>query len=261
MPTIIYRSVITTIFCCFTSAFAFCQQEFVIKGVVSKKLSAERVGQVLVTNLRSKVVMMGDEIGWFSIKAAVGDTLLFSKTDYTPQKVAVTNHSDMPVYLQPVIKLNEVKIVGQTKRQELSEIMGTYRSKGIYFDGKPPITAFIPFGGSPITGLYELFGKEPKRLRHFAAFTQGEIEYAEVRRRYNVPLVKRVTGLTDSVLIRKFMDYYTPTFDDIKTWNDYELISHVRKSFDYYQKNPPAVLKSDLKMNRVESLDDRRPKP
>jgi hypothetical protein len=212
------------------------QQLFTLKGVTSKKLSGERIAQVLITDLNSKVVMMSDELGWFSIKASVGDTLLFSKYDYTDQKITVISGADIPVYMQPVVHLAEVQIAGESKKQELRDIMNDYRHKGIYFDGKPPITAFIPFGGSPITGLYELFGKEPARMRRFAAFSKSENEYAEVRKRYNIALVKRVTHASDSAA-KKFMEYYTPSYEDIKAWNDYELIKHTQEEFSFYSKS------------------------
>ena len=77
--------------------------------------------------------MMSDELGGFSIKAAVGDTLADHQKRLYAQKIAVVNNSDdHAVYLQPVVELNQVTIKGQTKKQELNEVMKEYRSKGIY---------------------------------------------------------------------------------------------------------------------------------
>jgi hypothetical protein len=218
------------------------QTIFTVNGVISKKLTVERISQALVVNLRSRDLMMSDEIGWFSIKAAIGDTLLVSKADYTDQKIVIINSSDIPVYMQPVIKLAEVKIQGQTKKQELAEVMADYRKQGTFYNGKPPITSFLT---NPLTGIYELFGATPGRARRFAANSKSELEYAEVRRRYTLTLVKRVTHAPDSAA-KKFMAYYTPTFDDLKEWNDYELINHVKKSYEYYEINKERVGPRDL---------------
>src|SRR5580698_5029954 len=65
------------------------QQVLTIHGVTSKKLSPDRVSQVVIRNLRSNDIMMSDELGWFTIKAAIGDTILFTKPDYTDQKVVI----------------------------------------------------------------------------------------------------------------------------------------------------------------------------
>jgi hypothetical protein len=237
-----------TCFCLLFKASA--QQVFTIKGVVSKKLSSERVAQVLITNLRSRDIIVSDELGWFTVKAAIGDTLLFSKVEFTDQKIAITSSGDLPVYMQPVIKLAEVKIEGQTKKQEMSEVMGQYRSQGTFYDGKPPILSFL---SSPITGLYELFGSTPGRARRFAAYSKGEVEYAEVRRRYNPAMVKRVTNADDST-VKKFMVYYTPSYEDLKGWNDYELIKHIRQSYNYYDKN-----KNNKKLDELNSPSFMKP--
>jgi hypothetical protein len=248
-----YRYFILIAMCLCLGLKVSAQQILTIKGVTSKKLTGERISQVVVSNLRSKDIMMSDDVGWFSIKAIVGDTLLFSKADFTEQKIVITNSSDLPVYMQPVIKLSTVTIQGETKKQELDGIMKDYNRKGIYYNGKPPLASLLL---NPLNDLHLLFGKDAADLRRFKADTKEELEYAEIRKRYNVNLVKRVTNASDSTA-RKFMEYYTPTYQDIKEWNDYELIKHVRASYDFYDKsankeglqklNTPALVKPEKK--------------
>ena len=33
------------------------------------------------------------------------------------------------------------------------------------------------------------------------------------------------------------MEYYTPSYQDLKEWNDYELIKHIKASYNFYDKN------------------------
>lgn len=219
-------------------------QEFTLKGIISKKSSPDRVGQVLIKDLNTKVMMLSDDVGWFTIKTRVGDTLLFTKEEYTPLKVVVLNNSDMPVAMQPVIKLNEVKIVGQTKRQELNEVMNEYKKQGSYYNGKPPVLSML---SNPLQGIYELFGKTPSRARRFARDAKSELEQAEINKRYNIPFVKQYTGLATDTLARKFMNYYTPTYQDIKGWTQYDLIKHTLKAYNYY--------KDSKDKNELESLN------
>jgi hypothetical protein len=227
-----YLILITVCFCLVLKASA--QQATVIKGVISKKLSTERVPNVAVTNLKTKEFAMSDDGGWFTIKATIGDTLLFTKADYTDQKVGIINTGDLPVYLQPVIKLAEVKIQGQSTRQELNDVMKDYGKKGIYYNGNPPLASILL---NPLNDLHLLFGRDAANLRHFKEFSKGEIEYAEVRRRYNIPVVMRVTNVSDTNVVKKFMEYYTPSYEDIKQWNDYELVKHIKDSYDFYDKS------------------------
>jgi len=221
------------VFCLGFSIKAHGQKTFEVKGVISRNISVERLAQVMITNLRTRDIVMSDQLGWFTVKAAVGDTILFSKLNFTDQRVVITSETDIPVYMQPVIQLDQVTIKGQTKKQELADVMAGYRKQGTYYDGKPPILSFLT---NPLTGIYELFGSTPGRARRFAQFSKGEIEYAEVRRRYNRPMVMRALSV-DSNIAKHFMEYYTPSFEDLKSWNDYELIQHIRKSYDYYKNS------------------------
>ena len=226
--------------CTSLNGFIYGQQVLNIKGVLFKKTSSERISQALITDLKSQVVMMSDELGGFNIKALPGDTLLITKKEYTAQKVVVSNSNDLAIYLQPVIQLNEVIIKGQTKKQELNEVVITYRSKGLYFDGNPPIWAFLPFGGSPITGFYELFSRDASNERRFIRFSKNEMEAVQVDKRYTKELVKRITNLPDDDVL-KFMATFRPSYEDLKEWNDYQLITYIKKSLAYFQqhKNEP----------------------
>ncbi|MDB5025736.1 MAG: hypothetical protein JWP78_3491 [Mucilaginibacter sp.] len=214
-------------------------QVFTIKGVVFKKSSLEKIPQAVITDMKSQVEMMSDELGGFAIKASVGDTLLITKIGYTPQKIVVTSSYELAINMQPVIQLNEVTIKEQTKKQELNEVMRQYRSQGTFYNGKPPVWSFL---NSPLTGFYELFGKTPGNARRFAAYSKNELEYSEIHRRYTIELVKNITKLPDNE-VQKFMETFTPSFEDLKEWNDYQLIMYIKKSLAYYQqnKNRPEV--------------------
>lgn len=207
------------------------------QGTTYRKISNERLSLISITNLKNRFVTTSDELGNFTIKANIGDTLEFTKTDYTPQKQAYGGVG-MVVYMQPDFKLGEVRVVGQTKRQELSEIMGAYKSKGTFYNGKPPALSMI---ANPVTGVYELFGKTPGRARRFATFAKREVEASEVDRRYNKSLVMKVTGLKDTVTAQKFMDYWRPSFDDLKTWADYDLIKQIKTKYEYYRKEGDRI--------------------
>lgn len=223
---------LVTVFLCFLSMFSFAQHEITIKGIIYKKSTAERVAEVLITNLNNHTVMMSNDLGVFTIKASLGDTLLISKVDYADQKQVVINDNDIAVYLQPVIHLSEVTIMGQTKKQEMDAIMKDYRSKGTFYAGKPPVLGSIK---SPLTGLYELFGKTPGQARRFAAYEKKENEATEDHRKYNKELVMRITGL-NAEDAQKFMDNYTPIHEDLVKWTEYDVITYIKKSLVSYKK-------------------------
>ncbi len=190
--------------------------------------------------------MLSDELGWFKIPASVGDTLLFTAPDYTDLKLAVQSSKDMAVYMQPVITLNQVTIKGKSEKQDLNEVMQEYRSQGTFYAGKPPALSFL---FNPLTGIYELFGKTPNRAKRFAQFSKDELEYSVVKKRFSKEMIKRVTNIPDEDL-EKFMDNFTPSYEDIKNWNEYELMSYIKRSYQYFQKN-----KDKMKVQKLNAIE------
>lgn len=218
--------------CC--SVYAIAQDA---KGTIYRKISNDRLANVLVTNLNTHIATLSDELGNFTIKGKVNDTLQFTTNDYTPQRQMYTGYG-MIVYMQPEIKLGEVTVRSQSKKQELNDIMRSYKGQGTFYNGKPPALSFLT---NPVTGVYELFGKTPGRARRFAAFAKREVEANEVDRRYNKSVVMRVTGLTDTTAALKFMDFWRPSFDDLKTWADYDLIKQIKTKYEYYRKEGDSI--------------------
>ncbi len=214
-----------TLLVCNTSS-VFAQQGFLLKGVIFNRQNGQRVANAFVSNQNNKITVASNDLGWFSIKATVRDTLKISKKDYMEYVYVVVNEKDVILQFSSVIQLNEVKIVGQSKKQELDEALRQYRSQGSFYNGKPPARVFL---AAPITGLYELFGKTPKQAKHFQEFSNNETRELNVDKRFNKSLIKQVTDLREEQL-QPFMDSYRPSFDQLSAWNDYDLIDYVKKS-------------------------------
>jgi hypothetical protein len=228
-------NILIVLFC--LPIFSNAQQTFTLNGIFFKKSTDERIASATVTDMKTQVIMMSDELGGFNIQTSKGDTLLFKKSGYTDQKQVVTGSADIAVYMQPIIVLQQVTIKGQSTKQELNDVTNAYRSKGLYFDGRPPLMAFI---GSPLTAFYELLSTDAANERHFAKFSKNELEAIQVNKRYTPELVKEVTKLPDDEVI-KFMQQYTPSYEDLKGWNDYDLISHIKHYLEYYKSHKNGV--------------------
>jgi len=216
---------------------ASAQQPFTVTGILYKVNTSERIAQAVITDMKSNVVMMSDELGGFHIQVSKGDTLLVNKDGFTPQKTVITGTGDLLIYLTPGRQLAEVTVKDKSTKQEQADVINDYRSKGLYFDGKPPAWSFI---NSPLTGLHELFSRDAANERHFIQYTKDESEQAAVDRRYTPKLVKQVTGLSDED-VAKFMAQYRPSYEDMKQWNDYDLIDHIKKYLVYFKKHKDDV--------------------
>ncbi len=228
------------------SCIAFCanaQQLFKISGTIYKKSYNERVAGAMITNTTKKLYATSNNVGVFSIQAAKGDTLLFQKSEFSSQTFVISGPYDINIYMQPIIVLQDVTIREKTRRQELEETQDQYRKQGVFANGKKPKA--LQLLGSPLTGMYELFGKAPKQARHFAEYSKHELEQIEINKKYNRAAIKKLTPLPDEE-IEDFMNYFSPSYAAVKEWNDYDLIKYIKESYEYYSKNK-AVLKLNEK--------------
>jgi hypothetical protein len=229
----------------FSCCFALCvhaQQLFTIGGTVYKKNYTDKIAQVQVTNIGKKLNTLTDNFGVFHIQVAKGDTLLFKKPDFTPEYFVISGSYDINVYMQPVYVLNEVTVKELSKKQELKETLNQYRKQGIYSDGKPKALSFL---ASPLTGMYELFGKDAGRIRRFKEYSKNELEHLEVSKKYNKSIVKKLTNMPDNE-IDDFMSFYSPPYEIVKNWNEYDVITYINKNYKYFQEN-----KANLKLQKL----------
>jgi len=217
-----------------------------VNGITFNNKLMGRVAQVTITNLQHRSVVFSTDIGTFSIKAALGDTLLFQKIGFTEQRLVADPQKDLFVYLVPAIVLEDVVVKAKTRKLEQQEVMETYRSKGIYYDGKPPALSFL---SSPLTGIYEMFGKGPKQARHFANYIAQENQQVEINKRYTRELVRRITKLSDEE-ISTFMLAYNPPYKEFLKWNDYELIQFINTSFEGYKRSKDLPALQSLKISQ-----------
>src|SRR5690606_7634045 len=117
----------------------------------------------------------------------------------------------------------EVNVYGQSKKEQLNDVMNDFRKKGNYFNGKPPILAYA---ASPISALYGLFGKTPKNARRFQNYMNAELEQSLIDRKFTKLTVQTSTGLSGEDLTN-FMDIYRPSFHQAEHWNEYDVQAYV----------------------------------
>lgn len=210
------------------------QKSSIVKGVIFKKNSPVTIGFTTVTNItRKSADVLSNELGGFSIEASLGDTLLFRKADYAPQTLIVLNYLDQTVYMQQAIQLNQVTIKETSKKAELLEALENYKKKGQYNSLHPGVMSVI---SSPISGLYDLFGKAPSQARKFQKFSQQELERIEISKRYNRAVVQKTVKIAEEDL-ETFMINFQPAFEDIKVWSDYDIITYIKKCFAHFEAN------------------------
>jgi len=213
-----------------TAFQSFAQQDFALTGVLFERGANVRIALAEVKNKRSGFSAGSNDMGIFSIKANIGDTLLVMKRNFNDLEVVVRSNKDLVLYLNRGTTLNEVVVTGQTKKQTLDELKKDFRDKGSFYGGKPP---FLSFLASPLTAIYELFGKTPRQARRFNRMYQTEMQDNVVDQLFNKTTINQHTGLTGKAL-ENFMVDYRPDFEKAKTWTNYDAIKWINESFKKY---------------------------
>ncbi|RZL57826.1 MAG: hypothetical protein EOO93_17155 [Pedobacter sp.] len=207
--------------------FSVKAQDFIVKGVVFEKGANIRVALAEITNLRTNLGVGSNDLGFFQLKAKVGDTLLITKRNLTDQRVIIKGTQDILIYLvRESTMLNEVTIVGNTKKQDLAEIKREFQNKGVYNGGK---SSFLSAIFQPLNGLYNLIGKEPKNARRFGRYADNEIKQSQIDVYFNQSIIKNNTELRGDTLERYMLDC-RPAFDKAQYWNSYDYIKYIKES-------------------------------
>ena len=212
-------------------SLVFAQQEFVQTGVLFENGSKIRIALAEITNLRNHYSVGSNDLGMFEIKSAIGDTLIVAKRGFNDVKIVVMSTKDIVLQLNRSANiLNEVVITGQNKKQALDAVKRDFKNKGSFYGGKPPILSYL---FSPLTAIYELFGRTPKNARRFNNMYVSELQNNQVDQLFNKNTINKNTGLEGKEL-EGFMINYRPDYEKAKNWTVYDSTKWIKDSYKKY---------------------------
>lgn len=210
----------------------FAQEVFSVKGIIFQQENNQRLTEVKILNLRSDKNEFSDEWGNFTIECSVGDTLIFKKDSFQEFIKVISAKQNLVIYLKQGVLLKEVVVREQTKAAEQKDILDGYRSKGVYFNGNPPLL-FSLF--HPLTAIHELLSKDAKDAKRFVNYIGRENAESAVDGKFNKYLIQQHT-LIEEKDIAEFMYLYRPKPEEIRVWNEYDMINYLKRSFKSYQE-------------------------
>ena len=238
----------------FTAIKPVVAQQSSVQGLIMERSGASRIAGVYILNKKTGISTFSNELGLFRIAASVGDTLSISKSGYSDLILPLLELSDKVLMLQPVISLSEVKVLGQSKKQELDEVRNQYRKKGSYYAGKPPLLAYF---FRPLTALYELIGKTPAQARRFNAYYTKELQESEIDRRFSPYAITNVTGLEGNDL-KNFMILYRPDYQNVAKFDEYAMINYIKKSHQLFNDaGRPKAIRSLPPLPKAPDLSEK----
>ncbi len=210
------------------------QESGLIRGIVLESGTSKRLGSATVTNQHTGQTTYTNSMGTFEIRATVGDSLTVALMGYQTGHAEVKTLSDILIDLrQGSIMLEQVDVMGMSKEAELRDAMRSYRKQGVYYDGKPSALAYV---FTPITALYERFGRTPQNARRFQNYMNRELEATDVDRKFNKTLINELTGLEGEDL-NNFMIWYRPSFEKVQYWGEYDMTAYIVQSFKQFDRD------------------------
>jgi len=212
-------------------AIAFGQKT--IKGVVLNYSTEVRIDGADIINLRTQQRFESNGLGLFNVIGSIGDTLRVAKVGFNEKNVVITSEDDLIIRLKGITELRAVNVYGITKEQEMDNIMKDYRKQGSYYNGKPPVLAYI---FTPISALHEAFGKTGKRAKRFREYVDYEQDELLIDRKFSKTFVATLTGLKDPDLTN-FVLIYRPSYETVRYWNEYDARAYIKKAFAQFEAN------------------------
>ena len=208
------------------------QVNFVVKGLIFRTATIQRLAKVSVENKTANKLVYSDVLGNFSIDANIGDTLIFKKEGFSEQEKVISIKQNLVIYLNAAQVLAEVVVKEQSKKREQQEILDGYRSKGVFYNGNPPLLVYI---FSPLTALNELIGKDANNAKSFGNYIARENAESNVDTHFNPAVIKTAVKIKDNELA-EFMYLHRPKPEQVIYWNYYDDLAYVRKVYQIYLK-------------------------
>lgn len=224
------KHLLSTLIIILLSCSLSAQEHFLLKGLAFKKGANTRLSAIKVLNKATNELSLSDEWGNFSIHTKLGDTILFEKEGLQSLEKIISSKQNLIIYLSESILLDEVIVKQQSKKKEQQEILAGFKSKGVFYNGKPPFLAYI---FSPLTALNELIGKDANNAQRFAAYIQKENGQNNVDTHFNEQIIRKSISIKNEELI-EYMYLYRPKPEDVRYRNTYDDMAYVKKSYQEY---------------------------
>ncbi len=213
----------------FFAPFLALQAQAQLCGIAYDADTRSKMKLVFVNNLTQKAVDHTGQKGDFSVKAEVGDLVIFTCPGYQSDTIVVENLAAIVVVLKPkLIILDEVIVRAKAAKPEglKSQYSAAYSVAN---------TAIFTKDGS--LSLNNLFSKQSQQKRAFRKFIDVELNEKTIDRRFNRDLVSNLTNIRGQVL-EDYMSFFRPTFSELSKLDDPQLRDYIIKSYNEYINMP-----------------------
>ena len=203
-----------------------------IRGDVLDMDNKHPIDDVKIENIYTSLDVSSDKDGSFLIAASSGQLLEFKKEGYKTTRVRIPQ-GYVPSYFRIIMKqgFSSIKdeIVARNNRYD-------YRSDSIrYHDLYKTELDFPKLSGiDMIASPFSALSKQNREIWQFQEDYETFEKEKFVDKTFNEALVTKFTGLTGDSL-RYFMRRYRPTYDQLRSMNDYTFYNFVKNEARHYR--------------------------
>ena len=216
-------------FILFFAPFLVSHAQTKLKGTAYDADSRSKMTMVFVNNLTQKEVNHTGQKGDFTVKAELGDLVVFSCPGYQNDTLIVESMTPIAVVLKPkLIVLEEVVVSAKSRKTE--------NLKAEYSAAYSAATSNVLSQDGTIS-LNNLFSKQAQQKRAFRKFIDVELNEKTIERRFNRELVGSLTKIKGQVL-EDYMSFFRPTFSEISKLDDPQLRDYIINSYNEYIQMP-----------------------
>jgi len=203
-----------------------------IRGEVVDMDNKQPLTDVSIENIYTGLDISSDSKGAFIIAAAGGQLLEFKKQGFKTTRVRVPM-GYIPPYFRIIMKkgITEIQNVDLAGKNRYDYTEDSIRYHDVYkHELDFPKMSGIDMVASPFSAL----SKKNRQVWNFQEETANFEKEKYVDKTFNPELVTKFTGLKGDSL-RYFMKRYRPTYEQLKSMNDYSFYSFIKKSVYTYR--------------------------
>ncbi|MBL4668781.1 MAG: carboxypeptidase-like regulatory domain-containing protein [Flavobacteriales bacterium] len=229
-------------------------QKHITKGVILNKKDSTPVENAHVINVNSNNGIKSNVYGEFTISTKKRDTLLISFIGFKTLKIIEFENLDTFYLEKETFTLESYTVLPYKNFKEFKEAFVKLELKDtVKHKINSSILALVkPFNpnnlngkfafSGPFSSLAAMFNKQIKDKKNYDKLVAKDKYKAQLYKKFNPQLIKRVTLLNDSLIVDDFMIYCDFTDKFIELSSQYELFDEIINCFEEYS-NLPIVYK------------------
>jgi hypothetical protein len=229
-----------TAYCLFFlgSIISYSSAQQLLRGKIYNAKGDEVLVAVTILDRTNKELEISDLVGNYNIRAAEGDTVIFSSVTYFPDTVIVSFfmlNAGFDVSMQPhETTLSPVIVNGFTGYQVDSLNRREYYKD--YYRQKKLVNDSFPSAGFGVHfSVFDYFSGKEKRKRKFTErLDKDEMDYY-IDYRFSANYVSKLTGLKNDSL-KTFMKLYRPAYKFCRKASQQDMLFYINDKMKIFMK-------------------------